>query len=112
MRGVSRSGLEAGANWHKARRREELPGLGPVSDEVGSSLRQAQTDRGCKPTLRVVRPQWVTKEKAGRSQAQADTVSTNIWNLVTPEFIYEFMKHMHSYMKKSYEFIDYMNSYI
>ena len=30
-----------------------------------------------------------------------------IWNLGTPEFIYEFMKHMTSYMKK---FIGYMNS--
>ena len=24
----------------------------------------------------------------------------NIWNLGTPEFIYEFLKHMKSYMKK------------
>ena len=37
---------------------------------------------------------------------------TFIWNLGTPEFIYEFMKHMISYMKKSYEFIGYMNSYM
>ena len=35
-----------------------------------------------------------------------------IWNLGTPEFIYEFMKHMNSFMKKSYEFIVYMNSYM
>ena len=35
-----------------------------------------------------------------------------IWNLGTPEFIYEFMKHMNSCMKKSYEFIGYMNSYM
>ena len=36
----------------------------------------------------------------------------NIWNLGTPEFIYEFMKHKNSYMKKSYEFIGYMISYM
>ena len=35
-----------------------------------------------------------------------------IWNLGTPEFIYEFMKYMNSYMKKSYEFIGYMNSHM
>ena len=35
-----------------------------------------------------------------------------IWNLGTPEFIYVSMKHMNSYMKKSYEFIVYMNSYM
>ena len=42
------------------------------------------------------------------------------WNLGTPKFINEFMKHLNSYMKKSYECIDlyefiyefiYMNSY-
>ena len=36
----------------------------------------------------------------------------SIWNLDTPEFIHEFMKHMNSHMKKSYEFICYMNSYM
>ena len=35
-----------------------------------------------------------------------------IWNLGTPEFIYKFMKDMHSYMKKLYEFMVYMNSYM
>ena len=30
---------------------------------------------------------------------------SSILNLGTPEFIYEIMKHMNSYMKKSYEFI-------
>ena len=43
-----------------------------------------------------------------RTQA-VNLVINIIWNLGTPEFIYEFMKHMNSYMKKSYE---YMNSYI
>ena len=37
--------------------------------------------------------------------------SMYIWNLGKPEFIYEFMKHMNSYMKESYEFIDDMNLY-
>ena len=35
-----------------------------------------------------------------------------IWNLGTPEFIYEFMKHTNSNMKKSYEFLVCMNSYM
>ena len=39
-------------------------------------------------------------------------VGNIVWNLDTPEFIYEFMKHMNSYIKKSYEFIVYMNSYM
>ena len=37
---------------------------------------------------------------------------TTMWNLGTPEFIYEFMKHTNSYMNKSYEFIGYMDSYM
>ena len=41
-----------------------------------------------------------------------ETYPLHIWNFGTPEFIYEFMKHMNSYMKKSYEFIVYMNSYM
>ena len=49
-------------------------------------------------------------------RAEADCKIINVewrmWNLGTPEFIYEFMKHMNSYMKKSYEFIVYMNSYM
>ena len=39
-------------------------------------------------------------------------LQADIWNLGTPKFIYEFMKHMNSYLKKSYEFIVYMNSYM
>ena len=35
-----------------------------------------------------------------------------IWNLGTPKFIYEFIKQLNSYMKKSYEFLGYMNSYM
>ena len=35
-----------------------------------------------------------------------------IWNLGTPKFMYEFMKHMNSYMKKTYEFIVCVNSYM
>ena len=34
------------------------------------------------------------------------------WNLGTPKFINEFMKHLNSYMKKSYEFIVDMNLYM
>ena len=44
--------------------------------------------------------------------SDAERVVIDIWNLGTPEFMYEFMKHMNSYMKKSYEFIVYMNSYM
>ena len=36
---------------------------------------------------------------------------SHIWNLGTPKFIYEFIKHTNSYMKKSYEFVVSMNSY-
>ena len=39
-------------------------------------------------------------------------ISYVICNIGTPEFMYEFMKHMNSYMKKSYEFIVYMNEMI
>ena len=35
-----------------------------------------------------------------------------IWNLDTQEFIYEFMKHMNSNMKKLHEFIGYIYIYI
>ena len=35
-----------------------------------------------------------------------------IRNLGSPEFIYEFMKHMNWYMKESCEFIEYMNSWV
>ena len=31
-------------------------------------------------------------------------VDSDIWNLGAPKFIQESMKHMNSYMKKSYEF--------
>ena len=41
-----------------------------------------------------------------------DKIIMDIWNLGTPAFIYEFMKSINSYMKKSYEFIVYMNSYM
>ena len=50
--------------------------------------------------------------KARPVQAVTDFCTTVIWNLGTPEFLYEFMKHMNSYMKKSYEFICYLNSYM
>ena len=41
------------------------------------------------------------------------TVTVSSGNVLgTPEFIYEFMKHMNSYIKKSYEFIVYMDSYM
>ena len=39
-------------------------------------------------------------------------IRKSIWKLGTPKFIHEVMKHMNSYMKKSYEFIIYMNSYV
>ena len=35
-----------------------------------------------------------------------------IWNLGISKFIYEFMKHINSYMKRSDEFIVYMNLYM
>ena len=48
---------------------------------------------------------WAPAQSSSVS-TQCQLVSTSIiWNLGTPEFIYEFMKHRNSYMKKSNEFI-------
>ena len=75
---------------------------------------QVRTPHADAAPIRVVRLSGLSRRDSdvdrGSGRRKCAGMSEVIWNLGTPEFIYEFMKHMNSYMKKSYEFIGYMNS--